>query len=346
MPTISAEQAREIQTWVRWFKELFVNGDYRTISDVVLRASELPELENIFDQIVHLSKQLDKHSDQDAVEIEDASIPFLKRVLITIRRNETKKIEVYREEARHPDVLNMLERKLEPLEKLLHQGWLETVEPMRMPRLTDYLSIQQVEKIPWGPALPPDRVYDEKFGILQAPKQFFLDLSYFRRKCALRGRGVIVAYLDIDNFKKFNQHYLETKVDHLVLPRFMETIEAHVYMHGDAYRYGGDEYVLMLPNMDHELGNVFLDQLRRRVAEVRYPETEMKTTISVGYIHVDPDSHLTDREAVKIANVAKNYAKKKGKNRLATYHGPKFTEDELYIVSKKQFNRKYSDVIE
>src|SRR5918911_1132618 len=127
MPTISAEQAREIQTWVRWFKELFVNGDYRTISDVVLRASELPELENIFDQIVHLSKQLDKHSDQDAVEIEDASIPFLKRVLITIRRNETKKIEVYREEARHPDVLNMLERKLEPLEKLLHQGWLETV---------------------------------------------------------------------------------------------------------------------------------------------------------------------------------------------------------------------------
>lgn len=39
----------------------------------------------------------------------------------------------------------------------------------------------------------------------------------------------------------------EVEVDRKILPRFMRTIEAHVFARGFAYRFGGDEYVLLIP---------------------------------------------------------------------------------------------------
>ncbi len=121
-----------------------------------------------------------------------------------------------------------------------------------------------------------------------------------------------------------------------MLPRFMEAIEAHVYAHGFAYRYGGDEYVLMLPNMDVEVGSLFLEQLRRRVAQIEYPETSKRTTISIGFIHLDQNSYLTEREALSKANEAKNYAKKRGRDRIATYRGPRSDDSELYIIGRRR----------
>ena len=50
-----------------------------------------------------------------------------------------------------------------------------------------------------------------------------------------------VAFLDIDDFKRFNSDYGETKVDRNLLTRFMQVLEAHVYHHGFAYRQGGKE---------------------------------------------------------------------------------------------------------
>ncbi|HEY9285596.1 MAG TPA: GGDEF domain-containing protein [Pyrinomonadaceae bacterium] len=204
-----------------------------------------------------------------------------------------------------------------------------------MPRLTDYLPVKLVEEKPWGPSQLGDRVYDEKFGILQAPLQPFADMEFYRRRCAIRGRGVVVAYLDIDKFKDFNRAYLETKVDHLVLPRFMEAVEAHVYAHGFAYRYGGDEYALLLPNMDAELAAAFLNQLRRKVGEVEYPGTDKKTTVSIGFVLVGLDSHLTDREALRLANQAKNHAKQGGRDRLATYVGDLFRQEDLRFLARQ-----------
>ena len=52
---------------------------------------------------------------------------------------------------------------------------------------------------------------------------------------------------NIDKFKDFNTKYGETQIDVRLLPRFMAALEAHVYSRGFAYRFGGDEYVVLLP---------------------------------------------------------------------------------------------------
>jgi len=201
-----------------------------------------------------------------------------------------------------------------------------------MPRIADLLSIQDIEDSRHATVLS-NREYDEKFHILQAPKLFLEDLSHFRKQCEERGTNVIAAYLDVDDFKRLNSRYGEIQIDRQVLPRFMQALDAHVFHHGFAYRYGGDEYVILLPNLSQKLATGFLDDLRVRVSQLQYRGVEEQTTVSIGFCCVDPDSHLTDREIEELANRAKNFAKSNGKNCIATYSGTNFEDEDLFVVS-------------
>jgi diguanylate cyclase (GGDEF)-like protein len=141
-----------------------------------------------------------------------------------------------------------------------------------------------------------------------------------------------VRWLDIDDFKMFNTLYGEVEIDRRVLPKFMQVLEAHVFQHGFAYRYGGDEYVILLPNLSRELAIYFLNAIRLGVSEIRYAGIDGVTTVSVGFCYVDADCLLTDREIEARANKAKNFAKKQGKNRIATFKGTAFEDGDLVIV--------------
>jgi GGDEF domain-containing protein len=116
----------------------------------------------------------------------------------------------------------------------------------------------------------------------------------------------------------------------------MAKLEAHVFNHGYAYRHGGDEFVLILPNMRFDLAVVYLDILRRDIEQLEYPGIERRATVSMGFVYVDADCSLTNREVVEKSNWAKKYAKGEkgegGKNRIATYKGTQFDGADLYIV--------------
>jgi diguanylate cyclase (GGDEF)-like protein len=179
---------------------------------------------------------------------------------------------------------------------------------------------------------PSEREFDEKFHILQAPKLLVEDLRYYRIICELRGAAVVVAYLDIDDFKGFNTKYGEVAVDRRVLPRFMRTVEAHLFQHGFAYRYGGDEYMILLPNLSKALAISFLESLQHAIARIGYPGVEEKITVSIGFCYVDGDSPFTDRELETLANRAMRVAKSNGKNRIATYATDDFSDEDLILV--------------
>src|SRR5262249_25127181 len=154
--------------------------------------------------------------------------------------------------------------------------------------------------------------YDEKFHVLQAPTLFFRDVQYFRSVCEDRNVAVAVPFLDIDDFKSFNTAYIEPVVDRNVLPRFMQCLESHVYHHGYAYRQGDDEYLVVVPALPRPLALAFFEELRLTLAGLQYPEVKGRTTVSMGLCVVDPDCHLTDRELLERASVAKKYAKENG----------------------------------
>ncbi len=176
------------------------------------------------------------------------------------------------------------------------------------------------------------REYDEKFHILEAPALFLPDLSYYRAKCRFRDAPIAVAYLDLDDFKALNTRYTETVVDLKLLAPFMELLEAHAFARGHAYRFGGDEYVVLLPNTSERWAVEQLRELQARLAAARFDGIARAPTVSIGLCAVDVDCFLTEREVQARANLAKNFVKAREKGRIASYRGALFREEDLVLV--------------
>jgi diguanylate cyclase (GGDEF)-like protein len=259
--------------------------------------------------------------------------PFFKQAVLLYRRSRATYVEGLLGKTFNLELTATLKQQVEALDALCRQDWFQEIPAVPpLPRLKNYLSVQFIEESTKDLALPP-REYDEKFHILQAPTLFLKDLNHFRSKCEDRDVPVAIAFLDIDDFKGFNTRHTEPVVDRNLLPRLMRELEAHVYHHGYAYRQGGDEYLVVLPSMSRILAVTFLDQLRTKVADLEYPEIDGAPTLSIGFCLAEPGSPLTDRELLDRASQAKKFAKENGKNRIATFDGPRLSPDELRVVT-------------
>jgi diguanylate cyclase (GGDEF)-like protein len=144
--------------------------------------------------------------------------------------------------------------------------------------------------------------------------------------------SIMIAFMDIDKFKDFNTEMGETNVDLHVLPRFMATLEAQVYARGHAYRYGGDEYAVLLPNADTETGICILKEFQQKLVGLKYRGIERKTTVSIGVCEAQSDTHFTSAELLQRAEKAKNYAKENNRDCIATYGDPDL--DSMYVLRK------------
>lgn len=98
------------------------------------------------------------------------------------------------------------------------------------------------------------------------------------RRKSRTSKDLTLAFLDLDNFKGFNDTYGDLKGDD-VLAEIANIIQASIRKGVDsAYRYGGDEFMLILPETD-------LDQAERtleRILEKLTWRIEEKLTFSVG----------------------------------------------------------------
>ena len=204
--------------------------------------------------------------------------------------------------------------------------------PEYPPSLHELLTLERIEKLSLDAPLP-ERQYDEKFHLLQAPSLLLPDLHYYRGKCGVRDIPVAIAFMDIDKFKDFNSAVGHTNVNRHVLPVFMRAMEAHIYGHGYAYRMSGDEYALLLPNAGADLTMSFVNGLRKRVAALRFVGTDKTVVLSIGICVADRDCFLTDEELQQKAEQAMDFAKTQGRDRVAGYAGKLFDESELRILT-------------
>ena len=211
------------------------------------------------------------------------------------------------------------------------QDWFKETTALSSPRLTDYLTISHAEEIARrrGGLEREARVYDEKFHILLAPTLFLSDLAYFRARCDLRSQSVSVAFVDIDKFKNFNDCYGHERVDRDILPRFMGVMEAHVFSRGFAYRNGGDEYLVLLPNMSRDHTIPFLSEFQSKLKAVNYFQIDKNPTVSIGVCEIGPDGILTDSEVREKADEAHEFAKQAGRNLIATFTDDTYEELEV-----------------
>lgn len=327
---LNKHEAKVLGHCVRSFAEAFT----REVAQVVaqqFRGAQPPAIGDMLEQLTLLGRQLEV--DTHSIHVHEAHARLLRRVLIDERRRRAQELDAPLRKATDAELSRHLQKELHLLEQLMTATWFQEVEAQRVPRLTDFMSIRHAEEAHTKNAQLSPREYDEKFHILEAPRLFVPDLAYYRDRCGLRDAPLTVAFADIDDFKRYNTELGETRVDRDLLVPFMETVEGHFFARGHAYRFGGDEYVLLMPNCDIRWGEHILRGLQERLARMRYRGVKPNPTISVGLCGVDADTILTDREVQDAACRAKGYAKRTLKGSMATFDGILFRDADLRLMT-------------
>ena len=203
--------------------------------------------------VLLLSRLEARFHSRDALQLADVELPAIRRAVLHRRRSFAREHEELRVKTTSRDVLEQLDRRGKVIEALMMSDWFREGPPLPLPCLTDFLNIQEAcASLGLGSNDGPIE-YDEKFRILRSPSQFLSTLERVRIEAWLRKNDTALAFIDIDDFKRFNSKYTEFVVDRSVLPTFMRVLEAHIHSHGFAYRFGGDEYVVILPNTERDV---------------------------------------------------------------------------------------------
>jgi diguanylate cyclase (GGDEF)-like protein len=263
-------------------------------------------------------------------DLDDSYRTVIRDALVWERLMVARRVEVHRTCTIDPELTAEIRQQLEPYDQLMGQRWLRETPETSVPQLRDYFPLYNIEEEE-GEAEAGERLLDEKFHILQAPAQFHADLHAARAAGQLRGISCAVGYLDVDNFKGVNQAYNEPFVDLNILPKLMRTLEAHLFQRGHAYRFGGDEYGLLIHNTSQEDAARLLHVLRRSIEQLTFYGTKPSfgITASIGFLVIGPRCHLTGLEIEARAASAKQFAKLEGKNRVAVSEAPWFDTSRL-----------------
>jgi diguanylate cyclase (GGDEF)-like protein len=164
-----------------------------------------------------------------------------------------------------------------------------------------------------------ERELEQKFRILHSPAQMQRDFDRWVSEAArIVDYSVGVIFLDVDDFKQFNTTFTESVVDSTLFLDLQQIVAQLCMQRGAAYRYGGEELLILLPNCSLSEAAAFAHKIRRRIEENTFhvQEQTVKMTVSVGVatwpVHGDTLKMVTER-----ANREERTAKEQGKNRVS-----------------------------
>ncbi|WP_157954335.1 GGDEF domain-containing protein [Saccharospirillum mangrovi] len=124
-----------------------------------------------------------------------------------------------------------------------------------------------------------------------------------------------ILMVDIDRFKDINDRYGHLAGDD-VLRQVAQIIDTTIRGCDACFRFGGEEFLIMLTDSNLPLARMVAERLRHTVCEqTRSPAPNAHVTISVGVAHFDNESDWP--ELVDRADRALYQAKQDGRNRVA-----------------------------
>jgi diguanylate cyclase (GGDEF)-like protein len=129
------------------------------------------------------------------------------------------------------------------------------------------------------------------------------------------GRAFCLVMADLDDLKSVNDRFGHVAGDQ-VLRGVADIIRNGVRKIDVAARYGGDEFVALLPETDPTGGWVLAEKIRLTVAEQGMPGVDPGPTVSVGVVSYPSDGRSADALLVS-ADRAMYASKRGGKNRVA-----------------------------
>ncbi|MCX7694315.1 MAG: GGDEF domain-containing protein [Caloramator sp.] len=122
-----------------------------------------------------------------------------------------------------------------------------------------------------------------------------------------------IAMFDMDNFKYINDKYGHLVGDK-VLQEFSKTILAIKKRDFILFRYGGEEFLLFMPDTSKEESVAFCEEVRKRIENIKIEGLECKLTVSGGLYfceNVKEDINLSINKADEALYISKNTGKNK-----------------------------------
>ncbi len=144
---------------------------------------------------------------------------------------------------------------------------------------------------------------------------FFTALEKEIARSDRSGRAFCLVMLDLDDLKSVNDRHGHHAGDQ-VLQAVADVVRGGVRKIDVAARYGGDEFVALLPETDPTGGWVLAEKMRLTVAEQGLAGIEPSPTVSVGVVSYPADGRSADALLMS-ADRAMYASKRTGKNRVA-----------------------------
>jgi diguanylate cyclase (GGDEF)-like protein len=136
-----------------------------------------------------------------------------------------------------------------------------------------------------------------------------------RRKSDSQARQCCLAVLDIDHFKKVNDQFGHLYGDEVLL--LFAQMMIRTFRDDDLlFRYGGEEFVVVLKDVDLTTGQAVLERFRHAVSSYLFPQVGSITT-SVGMVAINGQDLPTT--LIGQADQALYYAKENGRNQVCVY---------------------------
>ena len=145
-----------------------------------------------------------------------------------------------------------------------------------------------------------------------------MHLAALAERAAKSGKPLATLMVDIDRFKLVNDTYGHAVGDE-VLRAVANRLSQHLRGFDTVARWGGEEFVIVMPETDGAVAASVADRLRRKVAGARVavsaPVAELAVTVSIGVAATGPGVGSPE-DLLRAADGALYEAKRTGRNRV------------------------------
>lgn len=142
-------------------------------------------------------------------------------------------------------------------------------------------------------------------------------------RCRRRRDEISLIILDIDFFKEYNDNYGHIRGDEAI-KKVAKSLNKKVERSSDLLaRFGGDEFIILLPESDSNKAKDFAELIRSTVESCKIPHLFSKVypyiTVTIGVATLIPGELNNENNLMQFADRALYLAKQRGRNQVATF---------------------------
>ncbi|HEY0033421.1 MAG TPA: PleD family two-component system response regulator [Devosia sp.] len=159
-------------------------------------------------------------------------------------------------------------------------------------------------------------VTDDMTGLYNR-RYFDRHLGVMLGKAQGQERDMALMILDIDHFKSVNDNYGHDVGD-TVLKEFAARLKRNIRGVDLACRFGGEEFVVLMPDTDYRQAEAIAERVRQSISERSFDigaQRQLSVTVSAG-VTLNEARSDTPESLIKRADVALYRAKREGRNRV------------------------------